>query len=91
MTYQALGPQTGVLTGLTQGQLQVALNNAQQAYLDLVTGNKGESYTYTQGEGSRSVTYTRANLMMLTALIRELQQALGIACRARRPIGFYFR
>ena len=33
--------------------LQTALAKAQQAYLDLSTGNKGESFSYAQGEGSK--------------------------------------
>lgn len=82
---------TGVLSGLTDDQLQLALTNAQQAYIALISGSKGESFSYSQGEGSRSVTYTRANLGQLTALIRQLQQQLGLIHRARRPVGFYFR
>lgn len=82
---------TSILAGMTTAQLQQALSDAQAAYIALSTGAKGESYSYSQGEGSRSVTYTRANLGQLNALIRQLQQQLGLICRARRPIGFYFR
>lgn len=82
---------TGILSGMTNDQLQQALTNAQQAYIALATGSKGESFSYSQGEGSRSVTYTRANLAQLSALIRQLQQQLGLICRTRRPVGFYFR
>jgi len=82
---------TGILSGMTNDQLQQASTNAQQAYIALATGSKGESFSYSQGEGSRSVTYTRANLAQLSALIRQLQQQLGLICRARRPVGFYFR
>jgi hypothetical protein len=82
---------SGVLTGMSRAQLQAALANAQQAYIDLLTGAKGESYSYSQGEGSRSVTYTRANLGQLTAFIGELQAALGIRRASRRPIRFVFR
>ncbi|RDU99222.1 phage head-tail adapter protein [Trinickia dinghuensis] len=75
---------------MSQQALQTALAQAQQAYIDLSTGAKGESYSYSQGEGSRAVTYTRASLPQLTALIQELQAALGMRRRARRPIGFVY-
>lgn len=84
-------PSNSVFTGMSQETLQRALAAAQQAYIDLSTGAKGESYSYSQGEGSRAVTYTRANIAQLTALIRELQAQLGLVGRARRPISFYYR
>ncbi|HEX3809597.1 MAG TPA: gpW family head-tail joining protein [Rhizomicrobium sp.] len=79
-----------VFAGMTRPQLMAALANAQQAYLDLSTGAKGETYSYTQGDGAKSVTYTRANIANLMALIRQLQQELGIVRRARRPVRFQF-
>ena len=81
---------TSLFTGMTTDALQTALANAQQAYLDLSTGAKGESYSYTQGDGSKSVTYTRTNLQSLAALIRQLQQQLGMIHRGRRPVRFRF-
>lgn len=83
-------PSTSLLAGRSQAQLQTDLANAQQAYIDLSSGAKGESYSYTQGEGARSVTYTRANLGALTALIRTLQMQLGVITRGRRPIRFLY-
>ena len=80
----------GLLYGFSQAALQTALANAQQAYLDLTTGVKGESFSYTQGDGSKSVTYSKANLPELAALIRQLQQQLGVIGRARRPMRFRF-
>lgn len=80
-----------LLAGRSTVQLQADLAAAQQAYIDLSTGNKGESYSYSQGDGSKSVTYTRANLAQLVALIRDLQAQLGIIARARRPVRFNFR
>lgn len=82
--------QTSLLAGRSTAQLQTDLNNAQQAYIDLSSGAKGETYSYTQGDGSKSVTYTRANLGDLAALIRMLQQQLGIVTRARRPVRFFY-
>lgn len=83
-------PNSSLLAGRSTAQLQTDLANAQQAYIDLSTGAKGESYSYTQGDGAKSVTYTRADLGALQALIRLLQQQLGIIGRGRRPIRFYY-
>jgi hypothetical protein len=83
-------PSTSLLAGRSTAQLQTDLANAQQAYIDLSTGAKGESYSYTQGDGAKSVTYTQANLGALTALIRTLQLQLGIVTRARKPVRFRF-
>ncbi|NHR07655.1 phage head-tail adapter protein [Chromobacterium haemolyticum] len=71
---------------MSTAALQQALQDAQQAYIDLSTGAKGESFSYTQGDGAKSVTYTRANIGQLQMLIRQLQQQLGIISRARRAI-----
>ena len=81
---------TSLFSGMTTDALQTALVNAQQAYLDLSTGAKGESYSYSQGDGSKSVTYTRTNLPLLAALIRQLQMQLGMIHRGRRPARFRF-
>jgi hypothetical protein len=70
--------------------LQAALAAAQQAYLDLSTGAKGESYSYTQGDGARAVTYSKANISQLIALIKQLQMQLGLIRRTRRPLRFLF-
>ncbi len=82
-------PNTSLLAGRSTAQLQTDLANAQQAYIDLSTGAKGENYSYTQGDGAKAVTYTKANIESLTALIRMLQQQLGIVSRARRPVRFF--
>ncbi|HEY2010541.1 MAG TPA: gpW family head-tail joining protein [Rhizomicrobium sp.] len=79
-----------IFAGMSTGQLQAALTAAQTAYIALSIGSKAETVSYTQGDGSKSVTYTRANIANLTALILQLQQALGIIKRARRPVRFQF-
>ena len=86
----AYNTRTSILAGVQTSALQTALTNAQQAYIDLSTGNKGESFSYTQGDGARAVTYTKANLADLVALIRMLQAQLGIITTPRRPIRFRF-
>lgn len=80
-------PRTNNLTGVAPATLQQWLADAQQALHDLSTGAKGESYSYTQGDGSKSVTYTRASIGALQAYILEIQYALGLRRRrAIRPI-----
>ncbi len=80
-------PSTSLLAGYDPTALQAKLQEMQQAYLDLTTGNKGETYSYSQGDGGgKSVTYTRANADQLAVKIRQVQQQLGIIPRARRAI-----
>lgn len=83
-------PATSLLAGRSTVQLQADLDAAQQAYIDLSTGAKGVSFSYSQGDGSKSVTYTRADLAQLAALIRTLQMQLGVIGRGRRPAQFLF-
>lgn len=75
---------TTLLTGMSQEQLKQALNQAQLAYIDLSTGAKGVSFSYTQGDGTRSVSYQQTSLGDLLALIQTIQAMLGIS--SRRPI-----
>jgi hypothetical protein len=84
-------PATSIFAGMTTQQLQAALASAQRAYLDLSTGGKVVTAAYTQGDGSRSVTYTAASLPNLVALIKQLQAQLGIVCHGRRPIRPMYR
>jgi hypothetical protein len=81
----AFDPNQSLLAGMDTGVLQANLASARQAYLDLSTGAKGESYSYTQGDGNKSVTYTRANLAQLQQMIMLLQRQLGIT-RGRRAL-----
>lgn len=83
-------PSQSILTGMTRFQLQQALNCAQQAYIELMTGEKGVKFSYTQGDGTKSVEYVVTDQGKLTAFIQLLQAQLGIRCRTRRPINFSF-
>jgi hypothetical protein len=76
---------------MTRDQLTAALAAAQAAYLKVATGAQGVSFSYTQGDGTRSVTYSAANIANLCALIRQLQQQLGVICRSRSPVQFLYR
>lgn len=82
---------TSLLAGsMTDEQLRDALKKAQQAYIDLTTGSRGVSFSYSQGDGTRSVSYQQSSLADLLALIQLLQAQLGIVARPRKPVRFRF-
>ncbi|KJM83943.1 phage head-tail adapter protein [Enterobacter kobei] len=83
-------PNNSVLAGMTRAQLQEALSAAQAAYVNLMTGQQGVSFSYAQGDGTRSVTYQQTSLPQLMAFIQLLQAQLGIVPRPRRPIRFRY-
>ncbi|MDQ2763997.1 MAG: phage head-tail adapter protein [Pseudomonadota bacterium] len=76
--------------GMPADQLRAALSSAQAALIDLQTGKAYSSLSYTQGDGAKSVTKRVTSVAEVTALIAQLQRALGIGGR-RRMIGFVFR
>lgn len=83
-------PGTSILAGMDDTALRARLAQMQQDYLDLVSGRKVQSATYAQGDGSKGVVYTRANIADLTMAIRQLQAQLGIVCRPRRALSVGF-
>ncbi len=84
-------PNRSILAGRDQTQLQQDLAKLQQAYIDLSSGAKGESFSYTQGDGAKAVTYTRANLADLVAAIQLIQKQLGVVEHPRRALRPVFR
>lgn len=84
-------PNRSLLAGMSTAQLQAALGTAQSALIALQTGGKVVKASYTQGNGTKQVEYTPANITQLSGLIMLLQSQLGIVRRARRPIGFVYR
>ena len=81
------------LYGMTTAQLQSALTQAQNAYVALMTGARTVSISYSQGDGSKSVTYDRVEggVAQIRMFINELQRALGItSCPPRRYTRFTF-
>lgn len=81
-------PCSGPFAGMAGVAIQAALAQAQQALIALETGQMVATVSYAQGEGNRSVTYTRADSGKLRELIKDLQAALGM--RPRRSIGVRF-
>ena len=80
-------PRLNNFSGVPKPTLEQWLAESQQALHDLSTGAKGESFSYTQGDGAKSVTYTRADIGALQAHINALLYALGMRRRrAIRPV-----
>ncbi len=73
--------------GLGHADRQARLAALQAAYRDLQAGVKVVTATYSQGDGSKSVTYQQTDIANIQRSILMLQKALGIIChypRARR-------
>ena len=85
---------TGILDGMSLDALRAQLSQMQAAYLALMTGSKPESAAYTQADGSRSVTFTRANLGDLVQAILDVQKQIaalqGRRCNRRPPVTPFF-
>lgn len=69
------------LSGIPPERLRDMLTQAQEAKFDIMMGKRGVSFSYTQGDGTRSVTYQQADIAQLNELIAEIQTALGIGRR----------
>lgn len=81
---------SSILDGIDVGALQLRLTAMQQAYIDLTLGGKVQVASYAQGDGSRTVTYTQANIADLTAAILSVQTQIdylnGVRCNRRAPL-----
>lgn len=84
-------PNTSIFAGMSRPALQAALSNAQTALLQLQTGAKVVTASYTQGDGAKAVTYTQASMGGLVMLIKQLQAQLGIVRHPRHSLQFRFR
>ncbi|WP_066651764.1 MULTISPECIES: gpW family head-tail joining protein [Sphingomonas] len=67
-----------IFAGMSPDQLQAALTAAQAALIELQSGKAMASLSYTQGDGAKSVTRRVTTVAEATALIMQLQQALGL-------------
>ncbi|WP_395391474.1 gpW family head-tail joining protein [Novosphingobium sp. BL-8A] len=72
-----------VFAGMPREQLQAALTAAQQALIELQTGKAFASVSYSQGDGAKAVTRRVTTVAECTALIAQLQAALGMRQRRR--------
>jgi len=82
-------PTTSDLALIPVAMLQQWQMEAQLALHKLSSGQQGEAYAYTQGDGSKSVTYTRANMGDLRAWLAKLNAQLGLGT-GRRPMRVRF-
>lgn len=84
-----------ILEGIDVVALQARLTAMQTAYLDLTTGNKVVVASYAQGDGSRTVTYTQANIADLAQAIlmvqTQIDRATGVRRNRRAPILPFWR
>lgn len=78
---------SGLFAGMDTAVLQQQLTAAQLALIQLQSGARNISLSYAQGDGSKSVTKKIASVAECTALIMQLQRALGM-CPSRRSIRF---
>ncbi|MEK6420013.1 MAG: gpW family head-tail joining protein [Burkholderia gladioli] len=81
----------GAYDGRSRADLQAQLTALLSAYDQLAAGQSVASASYSQSDGSRSVTYRQTDLGLLDGLISQIQERLGIVRRARRQIRFVFR
>lgn len=79
---------TGIFAGMDTAVLETWLPQAQLGLIELMAGTKNISLSYTQGDGAKSVTKRVASVAECTALIQQMQRALGIVTTPRRPIRF---
>lgn len=71
-------PRPSILDGIDVGTLQTRLAQMQADYLDLLSGRKIEVAAYTQGDGNKSVTYTKANIADMVQAIIGLQSQIDV-------------
>ncbi len=82
---------TGLFAGMDDTVLRAQLTAAQMALIELQSGRSNVTLSYTQGDGAKSVTRKMASVAECTALIQQLQRALGINCSPRYGIRFLRR
>jgi hypothetical protein len=74
------------LAGVPRTTLQQWLLTAQTALMQFATGSKVVQAQYQQGDGNRTITYTKPDMAALREFILELQVQLGIKPYGRRPL-----
>lgn len=86
---------TSILDGLPLEVLQARLTALQMAMLDLDSGSKVVTASYTQGDGAKQITYTQADRVSLRQTILAVQTQIdrlnGVCVNRRAPIVPYFR
>jgi hypothetical protein len=78
-----------VLVGVDPVVMRQWLNDAQAAYAAIMVSGVPQTVSYGQGDGQKSVTFSRVNAGQLQRWIEQLAQALGLSV-GRRPIAVRF-
>ncbi len=74
-----------ITDGMSTADMQSRLAALQAAYFDLSAGAKVVTASYSQGDGSKSVTYRQSDLSDIRNAIYMLQMALDpTLCNPRR-------
>lgn len=81
----------GIFAGMDTAVLAPLLTQAQLALIELQSGRANVTLSYTQGDGAKSVTKRVTTVAECSALIVQLQRALGLICHSRRSIRFLHR
>jgi hypothetical protein len=78
-----------VLAGIDPVTLRAWLDEAVAAYHQIMVTGAPQTVSYGQGDGQKSVTFSKVNAGGLAHWIQQLQQALGLS-RGRQAIGVRF-
>lgn len=73
-----------ITDGMSTADMQSRLAALQSAYFDLSSGSKIVTATYSQGDGTKSVTYQQSDIAQIMRSIQMLQMALGVVPRYHR-------
>jgi hypothetical protein len=83
-------PRSGPYAGMTLAQVQAAIVLAQTALMQLLTGGKPKTLSYSSGDGQKMVSYTIVNESQLRNHIREMQESIGMRHARRRAARVIF-
>lgn len=85
---------SGFYEGVDLATLQSLLTQYRTAYMEVQTGRRVEMAAYTQGDGARNVSYSKANAQELRMEILAIQRAIdkltGVCINRRAPLRPFF-
>lgn len=73
-----------ITDGMSTADMQARLAALQAAYFDLSSGAKIVTASYSQGDGTKSVSYQQSDITQIYRSILMLQKALGLISRYPR-------
>lgn len=85
---------SGFYEGVDLATLQNLLTQYRTAYAEVQMGRRVEMAAYTQGDGARNVSYSKANAqeirMEILAIQRAIDRLQGVRVNRRAPMRPYF-